>query len=100
MGNTLCAEKFGCLTHVITGHYQKVSTDLVTMSMKGLSKDQQRATLKSALVLLSFFLGALGAQTSGNLKYSFVTHCSKHRFGLLGVVYAATLVFSEFPRGR
>merc|ERR1719217_1118506 len=33
--NTLSAEKFGCLTHVITGHYQKVSTDLVTMSMKG-----------------------------------------------------------------
>jgi uncharacterized membrane protein YoaK (UPF0700 family) len=95
--NTACAEKLGCLTHVITGHYQKVSTDLVLLSIKGLSKEQLRATRKSCLVLLSFFLGAFTAQVGGYLNKSLVAQCSKHRFGILGVFYAATLILSELP---
>merc|ERR1719210_976949 len=79
--NTACAEKFGCLTHVITGHYRKVSTDLVLLSVKGLSKEQLRATRKSCLILLSFFLGAFTAQAGGYLNKSLVAQCSKHRFG-------------------
>jgi len=98
--NTACAEKFGVLTHVITGHYQKVSTDLVLLSVKGLSKEQLRATRKSCLILLSFFLGAFTAQAGGYLNKSLVAQCSKHRFGILGVFYAAVLLLSELPASR
>merc|ERR1719382_592983 len=98
--NTACAEKFGCLTHVITGHYQKVSTDLVLLAVKGLSQEQLRATRKSCLVLLSFFLGAITAQAGGYLNKSLVAQCSKRRFGILGIFYAAVLVLSEFPASR
>mmetsp|Transcript_22924 Transcript_22924/g.54315 ORF Transcript_22924/g.54315 Transcript_22924/m.54315 type:complete len:244 (+) Transcript_22924:78-809(+) len=98
--NTACAEKLGCLTHVITGHYQKVSTDLVLLSVQGLSKEQLRATRKSCLVLLSFFLGAFTAQAGGYLNKSLVAQCSKHRFGIMGILYAAVLLLSENPASR
>lgn len=98
--NTAAAEKFACLTHVITGHYQKVSTDMVLFGMKGLSKDQLKATRKSALVLIAFFSGAFIGQAAGNLKLGIISQCSKHRFGLLGVFYAALLVLSELPASR
>jgi len=98
--NTACAEKFGVLTHVITGHYQKVSTDLVLLSIKGLSKESLRATRKSCLILLSFFLGAITAQAGGYLNKSLVAQCSKHRFGILGLLYAAVLFLSELPASR
>eukprot|EP00440_Ansanella_granifera_P028081 gb/GFBE01030512.1/.p1 GENE.gb/GFBE01030512.1/~~gb/GFBE01030512.1/.p1 ORF type:complete len:244 (+),score=50.29 gb/GFBE01030512.1/:1-732(+) len=98
--NTACAEKLGCLTHVITGHYQKVSTDLVLHSVQGLSTEQLRATRKSCLVLLSFFLGAFTAQAGGYLNKTLVAKCSKHRYGILGVLYAAVLLLSELPASR
>merc|ERR1719265_1876143 len=98
--NTACAEKFGCLTHVITGHYQKVSTDMVLMSVKGLSKDQLRATRKSALVLLSFLLGAFTAQMGGYLNKSLVTMCSNRRFTIMGLLYAAVFILAEVPANR
>jgi len=63
--NTACAGEFGVLTHVITGHDQKVSTDLVLLSVKGLSKQQMRATRKSSLILHSFLLGAFTVHTGG-----------------------------------
>eukprot|EP00928_Gymnodinium_smaydae_P015519 TRINITY_DN1573_c0_g2_i2.p1 TRINITY_DN1573_c0_g2~~TRINITY_DN1573_c0_g2_i2.p1 ORF type:complete len:247 (-),score=33.56 TRINITY_DN1573_c0_g2_i2:284-1024(-) len=98
--NTACAEKFGCLTHVVTGHYQRVSTDLVTLLIKGLSKDQLRATRKAALVLVAFFCGAASAQVTKNMKQSFVAAFSRHKFGLLGLFYAITLVLGELPASR
>mmetsp|Transcript_7217 Transcript_7217/g.7849 ORF Transcript_7217/g.7849 Transcript_7217/m.7849 type:complete len:244 (+) Transcript_7217:123-854(+) len=98
--NTACAEKLGCLTHVITGHYQKVSTDLVLLSVQGLSKEQLRATRKSCLVLLSFFLGAFTAQAGGYLNKSLVAQCSKHRFGIMGIFYATVLLLSENSASR
>lgn len=98
--NTAAAEKFACLTHVITGHYQKLSTDLVLLGMKGLSKDQLRATRKSVCVLIAFFSGAFIGQAAGNLKHAIIPHCSKHRFGILGVFYAALLVLSELPASQ
>eukprot|EP00928_Gymnodinium_smaydae_P015518 TRINITY_DN1573_c0_g1_i2.p1 TRINITY_DN1573_c0_g1~~TRINITY_DN1573_c0_g1_i2.p1 ORF type:complete len:247 (-),score=25.20 TRINITY_DN1573_c0_g1_i2:64-804(-) len=98
--NTACAEKFGCLTHVVTGHYQRISTDLVTWSIKGLNKDQVRATRKAAVVLFAFFFGAASAQVTKNMKQSFVAVCSRHKFGLLGAFYAITLLLGELPASR
>mmetsp|Transcript_105359 Transcript_105359/g.186595 ORF Transcript_105359/g.186595 Transcript_105359/m.186595 type:complete len:236 (+) Transcript_105359:80-787(+) len=102
--NTAFAEKLGCLTHVITGHYQKVSTDLVAMAMKNMTHDErrtmQRGTIKSALVLLAFFAGSFMGQAGGDMKHSLVGLCSKQRFGILGIFYAATLVLSEVPKNR
>lgn len=98
--NTACAEKLGCLTHVITGHYQKVSTDLVLHSVNGLSKEQLKATRKSALVLLSFFLGAFTAQMGGYMNKALVAQCSKHRFSIMGIFYALVLLLSENPVSR
>uniref|UniRef100_A0A7S2FZP7 Uncharacterized protein n=1 Tax=Alexandrium andersonii TaxID=327968 RepID=A0A7S2FZP7_9DINO len=98
--NTACAEKLGCLTHVITGHYQKVSTDLVLLSVQGLSKEQLRATRKSCKVLLSFFLGAVTAQAGGYLNKSLVAQCSQRRFSIMGILYAIVLLLSENSAGR
>jgi uncharacterized membrane protein YoaK (UPF0700 family) len=95
--NSISAERAKIVTNMMTGHYQKLSSDLADYLSKGLSREQLSSASLSVRVVATFCSGVCAGMAAWNINHSFPS-LAQRRFAIIGAIYAAILVLHELPR--
>lgn len=97
--NSISAEKTKLVTNMMTGHMQKMSSDVADHFSKGMSESQRASSLLSARVVATFCSGVVIGAAAYNVKHD-VKALSSHKFTIVGAIYAAVLLLHEMPASR
>lgn len=97
--NSVSAEKAKLVTNMMTGHMQKMGTDLADHLSKGTSESQRTSSLLSARIIATFCSGVAIGAAAYNIKHD-VRALSSHKFTIVGGVYAAVLLLHEMQASR
>jgi uncharacterized membrane protein YoaK (UPF0700 family) len=97
--NSVSAEKTKLVTNMMTGHMQKMSSDVADHFSKGMSESQRASSLLSARVVATFCSGVVIGAAAYNVKHD-VRALSSHKFTIVGAIYAAVLLLHEMPASR
>ena len=99
MVNTAGSEATGVLTHVVTGHLQKLGQSAADGLGGRLHGEKQRAAQRSLVVMLAFGGGMLGAAASMRVCTGSLA-ARLPPFSSLGVIFAALLWACSWPPSR
>ena len=101
MVNSISQERAKQTTNMMTGHYQKLSSDLATWMARGaLNGEQRRSAVVSMRTVGCFTSGVCVGMAAWNGELPWFgarPAISRHRFALIGAIYAAVLVLHELP---
>ena len=94
--NSISAERAGMVSNMMTGHYQKVSSDCADWLARGLSKEQRASASVSVRLVATFCSGVSLGMAAWNINHPYAV-LSRRRFAIIGAIYAALLVLHELP---
>ena len=94
--NSVSAERANLVSNMMTGHYQKLSSDCAEWLTKGLSKEQRASAMVSVRLVATFCSGVSLGMAAWNIKHPY-TVLSRRRFAIIGAIYAALLVLHDLP---
>eukprot|EP00961_Rhodomonas_salina_P070599 947716-Rhodomonas_salina.1 len=119
--NSVSAEKAKAATNMMTGHYQKLSSDLADLMAEGATPQQKASAAHSVKICLTFWAAVTVGMASYNVKHGFkvALRCtssrarakpsnrtdvrdvlSQRKFSIVGGLYALLLLLHDAPAGQ
>lgn len=97
--NSVSAEKAKAATNMMTGHYQKLSSDLADLMAEGATPQQKASAAHSVKICLTFWAAVTVGMASYNVKHGFKV-LSQRKFSIVGGLYALLLLLHDAPAGQ
>uniref|UniRef100_A0A7S0U8H4 Uncharacterized protein n=3 Tax=Hemiselmis andersenii TaxID=464988 RepID=A0A7S0U8H4_HEMAN len=95
--NAVSASRAKIVTNMMTGHYQKLCGDVTDLLSKGTLGADQTASVFASLRAVFTFLSAVAIGAAAWKVDHPYPAISRHRFTVIGAIYAAVLVLHELP---